>query len=486
MKKIFFLLFFLLTEQFTGFSQNYVLYGITANGGSGSSEGVIFCYEPISSNCKTLVNFNVYSDISPIQPLGGSLVQDTVTGFIYGLSEAGGTFNEGTIFRYNPTNDSDTVIYNFHTPTGIQPYGSLTLASNGLLYGMTNYFNIYDGVFFSFKPNTYNYTDIFSFDTANGAAPAFCQPLQAIDGMIYGMTPSGGTNNIGILFRYDPILNKDTVLLNFNSVNGAGPDGSLIQASNGLLYGMTPGGGSNNSGVLFSYNPVTYKDSVLYNFGGVYGGVDIESDLLQASNGSLYAIIPNNSGGEAEIFWYNPITGEDTAVYLRHSESFSPNSNNDLIQDPDNGLLYGTTSAGGDSSVGTLFSFDPVTYKDSVLVNFHEYSSGQEPVGRLLLSKSIPNDTVTGIHKLPTISGRVYIYPNPNNGSFILSLLNINQKCNVEIYNVLGDEVYFATLKQVQGDNLINLTGQSSGIYLYRVITENGELIGEGKVIIER
>jgi len=41
-------------------------------------------------------------------------------------------------------------------------------------------------------------------------------------------------------------------------------------------------------------------------------------------------------------------------------------------------------------------------------------------------------------------------------------------------------------LKQVQHDYRIDLSSQPTGIYLYRVSNEDGTLLGEGKVIIQR
>ena len=55
----------------------------------------------------------------------------------------------------------------------------------------------------------------------------------------------------------------------------------------------------------------------------------------------------------------------------------------------------------------------------------------------------------------------------------------------LEIYNVLGEKVYNKTLRQAQGDIKINLSGQAKGLYLYRIISEKGEDIANGKFIIE-
>lgn len=70
-------------------------------------------------------------------------------------------------------------------------------------------------------------------------------------------------------------------------------------------------------------------------------------------------------------------------------------------------------------------------------------------------------------------SKEITVYPNPNNVTFNLLLLNVAAICKVEIYNVLGVKVCSEALAQSQGNGAVNLTGQPNGVYLYRVITEN-------------
>ncbi len=113
----------------------------------------------------------------------------------------------------------------------------------------------------------------------------------------------------------------------------------------------------------------------------------------------------------------------------------------------------------------------------------------------------------TGESEIKGESEKVKVYPNPNTGIFTVALSHPElarpdesvgrvsaSQPTIEIYNVLGQQIYFATLNQVQpartgtggGDNLIDLSDKPNGIYFYRVLRENGDLIGEGKVIIEK
>src|SRR5208282_1087038 len=93
-------------------------------------------------------------------------------------------------------------------------------------------------------------------------------PGQAQTPILWGMTSAGGANNTGVIFKYSTATATETNVHNFGNgvLDGNQPEGSLIRASNGLLYGMTPTGGANSLGIIFSYNVSTGEDSILYNF----------------------------------------------------------------------------------------------------------------------------------------------------------------------------------------------------------------------------
>ena len=81
--------------------------------------------------------------------------------------------------------------------------------------------------------------------------------------------------------------------------------------------------------------------------------------------------------------------------------------------------------------------------------------------------------------------GSAKVYPNPNKGTFKISLQNVNENTRVEIYNSMGQKILSETLLPAE-ENTVSLINHQSGIYFYRIIKENGNLIKAGKVVIEQ
>jgi len=105
------------------------------------------------------------------------------------------------------------------------------------------------------------------------------------------------------------------------------------------------------------------------------------------------------------------------------------------------------------------------------------------------LAKWEPCPSTEGISTIKNIGGSITVYHNPNSGVFTVALshpADIAGSQTISIYNVMGQCVFKQILRPVQDDNLIDLSNQPSGIYLYRVISDEGNLIGEGKVVIQK
>ena len=94
---------------------------------------------------------------------------------------------------------------------------------------------------------------------------------------------------MGVIFEWDPIKNIYSKLVDFNGkVNGGYPDGSLLMAGNGRIYGVTGSGGERDSGVLFEWNPVSGEFSKKCDFYGSQKGSHPTGSLIQANNGKIY------------------------------------------------------------------------------------------------------------------------------------------------------------------------------------------------------
>lgn len=137
---------------------------------------------------------------------------------------------------------------------------------------------------------------------------------------------------------------------------------------------------------------------------------------------------------------------------------------NSVVSDPTGNYVY----YGGTLITEAIFGGDTI----------NPSASGYVP----LLARWQECEPTLSVTEIKEKSTEVRVYPNPNNGRFTMLLSNINIVCNVEVYNVLGKKVYAETLQQSQ-INSINLTGQPNGVYLYRVTTLTGELVGEGKLV---
>jgi uncharacterized repeat protein (TIGR03803 family) len=282
-------------------ANNGKLYGVTEEGGWGDS-CVIFSYEP-----STGIYTNIYDLYQYTQYGWGaqSKMIKATNGMLYGLCPLGGAYASGVIYQINPLVDSYVDIHNFIYIDGSNPNGSLIQLSNGKLYGMTRSGGTNSvGVIFSFDLMSAAYTKLYDFTPSTGYGP-YGDLMQATNSKLYGMTFSGGPSNYGVIFSFDITNGTYTVVHNFDLMHGSNPYGNVIQASNGLLYGMTWQGGSNGDGVLFSFNITTNVFTDLLDFNGANGAYPFRG-LTQSSNGKLYGVtLSGGSGGLGVAFSYD-------------------------------------------------------------------------------------------------------------------------------------------------------------------------------------
>ncbi|MFZ0795115.1 MAG: choice-of-anchor tandem repeat GloVer-containing protein [Candidatus Korobacteraceae bacterium] len=246
-------------------------YGGTENGGPSNTCaagcGTVFKITP-SGALSTLYSFSLTDGSGP----GGGLTQATDSN-LYGVTFAGGASDSGTVFKITPSG-ALTTLHSFDVDDGEFPLAALVQATDGNLYGTTwlggnsnlGTCPIGCGTIFEITL-TGTLTTLYTFGGTDGGAPT-AGLLQATDGNFYGTTAGGGTapnctyaeiTGCGTIFKITP-AGVLTTLYSFcasTCTAGALPFATLVQATNGNLYGTASGGGANDNcyygcGTVFS------------------------------------------------------------------------------------------------------------------------------------------------------------------------------------------------------------------------------------------
>ena len=232
-------------------SDGTFLYGMTYDGGT-SDDGVVFKIKPDGSSYAKLLDF---AGTSNGRSPNGSLISDGT--YLYGMTERGGINNMGVVFKIKPDGSSYTKLLDFAgTSNGTGPMGSL-ISDGTFLYGITQLGGTNNmGVVFKIKPDGSSYTKLLDFaGTSNGAYPM--SSLISDGTFLYGMTSEGGTSNYGVIFQIKPDGSSYTKLLDFSGVtNGANPGYSSLISDGTSLYGMISAGGANDMGTIFKFQPI--------------------------------------------------------------------------------------------------------------------------------------------------------------------------------------------------------------------------------------
>lgn len=265
-------------------------YGTTSGGGA-NLEGTVFKITS-EGQLTTLYSFCAQPACSDGAAVTTGVIQG-IDGNLYGTTNQGGLTSDGTVFRLSRTGVL-TTLYSFCSLSdcadGRYPSAGLIQASDGNFYGTT--------VGTVFKISTKGaLTTLYSFCSlpgcTDGAGPEGL--VQGTEGNFYGTTISGGTNNLGTVFKLTP-QGSLTTLHSFctqaNCADGSYPQAGLIQASDGNFYGATNYGGivgcyeNAGCGTIFKINSAGML-TTLHSFDGTDGDLP-EAALVQNTNGIFY------------------------------------------------------------------------------------------------------------------------------------------------------------------------------------------------------
>ena len=288
---------------------------------------------------------------------------------------------------------------------------------------------------------------------------------------------------------------------NNHGINGNGPFVLYINdlstaSGNFIRNNIFEGNVSQNSSILFLYtNPNLYysADTIhnLYLTNNYFHnntfpvGSCIEflffniGTILHVHNNSFMA----NTGVSVLDFEENAfnVSGFDLTD-IKNNNLINPNSQFELY----NGIPYGSPNIYADSNYWGSLNTQHI---DSVIHDFFDDGNLFVVYYLPILTSLVSIDTScspnleTGILaiKPPTL---IKVYPNPFSNEATLTIEGSYRNTTLTIYNLMGEEVQ----RKAVGSNkqiAIERNHLPAGMYFYKVVEENGDVLGMGKLIVE-
>ncbi len=397
------------------------LYGTTEFGGTYGC-GTVFKLAPTTNGPwkeSILHSFACYPS-DGARP-SGSLIFDSA-GNLYGVTTIGGsggcgdgftTYGCGAIYELLPSNGgyAETILYSFAYPNSLEanPAGPLVFDKSGNLYGTAStggtgqscyYYGC--GTVFKLTKGTSGWTEspIYNFTGINDGDTPAAGVIFDSAGNLYGTTEGYWT--YGSVFELSPNSDgswSETTLYssnpNYNSFYGG-----LIFDNAGNLYATESTNIYNSCTSVcgeileLSHGSSGWITTTLYSFTGGKDGATPYATLLRDSGGNLYTTTFGGANGAGSVFELAAASGGKWKGAVLYdfpvlTEGTVPYSG--LTADGA-GNYYGTTTAGGTASSGTVFKLSPTStggWKETIVYNFtNANGDGAYPLGNLLLDAS--------------------------------------------------------------------------------------------------
>jgi uncharacterized repeat protein (TIGR03803 family) len=258
------------------------------------------------------------------------------------------------------------------------------------------------------------------FDFSDGSAPSAA--LIAANNTLWGVTPYGGTNSTGTLFSLDPATGVLTTVHAFDYTTEGKWPAALIDF-NGLFIGTLTQGdiGQGKEGTIFSFDPSTGVEKTLYAFTNSEAGGGMPYGPIIIAGGTLYGTCLSGGEGDdgaGDIFALDLASGSFKILYQFPSvANGSTILNGGLVALK--GALYGTTSVGGQYNSGTVFKLEIKTGNLTTLHNFNfGGSDGYDPQTGLTVYNGLLYGTTSlgGLYNGNTAGGIIFSI-DPSSGA---------------------------------------------------------------------
>ncbi len=319
---------------------------------------------------------------------------------LYGMTRVGGSYDYGTLYKMQDDGSGFAILHHFNwtTGNGANPQGPPVLSGSTLygvtLYGGTSTYPGGDGTVFKINTDGSDFTILHTFlgGADNGALPT--GGLVQSGSTLYGTTMLGGDASKGTIFKVETDGSGFALLHEFSTSDGNSPNGLLLYGT--TLYGVTAAGGSSDKGTVFKIETDGGGFSVLHHFAGGTDDGWGPQKLVALADGTLYGA--TTAGGNSNYGTVFKLGTDGSGFALLHEFAGGANDGAQPYCPPvlSGSYLWGMTYAGGDSNLGTVYQLRTDGSGYAVL---HEFAGGADdgatPFAGLLLSGSALVGTTT-------------------------------------------------------------------------------------------
>ena len=344
------------------------------------------------------------------------LIMDRAGNF-YGATKFGGIGDAGVVFKITQRGSGwvFTTLHEFAGSEGRSPIG-LTLGLDGNLYGATTFGGaggscngVGCGAVFKLSPPATSCKSVLCpwlatvlhrfTGGADGGRPYSGVVFDGA-GNLYGTTAQGGQQSgvcaetgCGVVYELTPSGGSwtQTVIYTFSGgSDGDSPFAGLIFDTAGNLYGATGYGGTGSVGTVFELTPSGsgWAKATLYDFHGGIDGAYPDGGLILGLPGNLYGTtLVGGAGNGGTVFQLSTSGGgwTHTVLYEFTDGDLYPDAS--LFMDSA-GSLYGTTAGGADTApYGNVFQLTPSngTWIYSSLHEFTDGADGAHPYSAVIM-----------------------------------------------------------------------------------------------------
>ena len=190
------------------------------------------------------------------------------------------------------------------------------------------------------------------------------------------------------------------------------------------------------------------------------------NDDSSISNTQWFGTMSVAPNGRIDVIWLDtrnaPLGSDSSALYYSYSidQGITWSSNEKISASFDPHVGYPNQSKMGDY-------FDMVSDNSGAHLAWTNTFNGEQDVYYSHIIPSSSNEIIENAGNF-----NISIFPNPTNGIF--RILNETRISAIEVFNLIGKKVFSSTVNQKKYE--VDLTSQSSGIYLLKITNQDGKV----------